>query len=174
MAVRYVFCIIFWCISSFPNQLSHKILLSKNFIHQQPQVMHLVVVNGNENHAILAQQVFGKIEARHHHIQPVAVVLPVFFGVFAEHPFAGHVAVMVLVAHTLLVLFLAFREFIGIDEAVIAGVVRGVYVDHLHLTEVALLQQKFHLILSPIRFFTMNANGLGLGIIGIFKRLFHL
>ena len=50
------------------------------------------------------------------------------------------VIVLVIHSHLLVFFFLRAHEIVGIDE-VVAGVVRRVDVDHLHLAEIALLQQ---------------------------------
>ena len=40
-----------------PDKLRYKIFFPKNFVHQHPQVMHLIIVDADENHAVFAQKI---------------------------------------------------------------------------------------------------------------------
>lgn len=102
--------------------------------------MHLIVVARNEDHAILAQQVPGDVQARQHHRQPVAVIVAVLLAVLAKETFAHQGAVVGQIVDALEVVLLAFLKTVGIDETVRAGVVGRVDVDQLDLAEVRLLQ----------------------------------
>ena len=118
----------------FPGQTRDEILLPKNLIAQQLQLRLFVVVNRNEDHAIVAQQVFGQQQARVHEREPAAVgagavdvfdVVDVVRGVpqLSEH------------------LALAGGEVVAVNEGVVLGVVRRVDVDQLDLAEIAVAQQ---------------------------------
>ena len=66
-------------------------------------------------------------------------------------------AVFVLVVHSHLLVFFFLRahEIVGIDE-IVAGVVRRVNIDHLHLTEIALLQklEDFQIVALDVEIFS--------------------
>ena len=38
-----------------PNEISYEILLSKNLIHQKPEIMHFVIINRNKYHPVFPQ-----------------------------------------------------------------------------------------------------------------------
>ena len=54
MTIRYEFCIIFGRKSSFPNKLSYEIPFSKHLIANLSQILNLIVINRDKNHAILS------------------------------------------------------------------------------------------------------------------------
>ena len=73
------------------------------------------------------------------------MILSVLPAVLAEHSVAKHISLIVFVAYTTHILLAAFSETVGIDERIIAGVVRRVDVYHFHLAEIAFLQHFQHL-----------------------------
>ncbi len=60
--------------------------------------MDFVVVDGNEDHAVIAQEIARQKEPRIHHGKPVGMIMPAVFAVFPEKTFAGHQSRFVLVA----------------------------------------------------------------------------
>ena len=121
--------------SALPNQLRDKILLTKHLIHQQPQVVHLIIVNAHENHAVLAQQLAGQEKARVHHGEPGGVVASAGLRVGGEQ-----IALGVLLAGQLQVGGQRVGVVVGVDK-IVAGVVRWVNVDHLHSAKVGLVEE---------------------------------
>ena len=97
--------------------------------------MHLVIVNTDKNHPVLAQQVAGEKEAGVHHAQPVGVKTTAGLGIgrLLDPLFAHLPGVAQIILEP-------FAVVIGIDEFV-AGVVRRVDIDHLDLAVIRLLQQ---------------------------------
>ncbi len=123
MCLREVASGCLWCVIFLPNQCFNKVSLSENLIHQQAQRRHLVVVDGNEDGAVLAQELLQQNEARIHHRQP-AVVPVQRLAFLADHlaqPLADLRAVDVVV----------------VNPALVAGVVGRVDVDALHLSGIA-------------------------------------
>lgn len=111
--------------------------------------MDFVVINGNEDHAVIPQQVAGKEETGIHHRKPVGVELAVLLAVLPEKSLLRQIPLFVLVANPLQVLFLAFRELVGINEAVVSRIIRRIDVDHLYLAVVRLLQNLQHFQVLP-------------------------
>lgn len=101
-----------------PNDAGNKVLLPKHLITQQLQLRLFVVVNRNEDHAVVAQQVFGQQQARVHEAEPAAVracavdVLDVVDVVGAVAQLRQHFA-------------LFGAEVVAVDEGVALGVVGG-------------------------------------------------
>ena len=114
---------------SSPNTSSHKL----------PEVVDLVVIDADEDHAVLPQQIPREIQPRIHHVQPLGVEAAVGLGVGAELAALG-----VHLAGVLQVGLQALGVVVGVDE-VVAGVVGRVDVDHLDLAQVRLLQELEHL-----------------------------
>ena len=79
---------IIFILTAFPYKLRHKILRPKYLIHQQFEIRRFIVINADKDHAIVTQQIACQIKTRQHHVQPVAVVLAVFFTVGAKCAFA--------------------------------------------------------------------------------------
>lgn len=50
-----------------------KVLLAENLVADLAQVRDLVVVDADEDDAVLSKQVAGQMKARVHHVQPIAV-----------------------------------------------------------------------------------------------------
>src|SRR3989338_9054958 len=86
-----------YILSSFPDKTCYKILLPEYLIHHHPQVVNLIVVNMNEDDAIIKQKVFGKEQTGIHHAEPVAVEVAAVFAVLSEQTFLHQVAFFVLV-----------------------------------------------------------------------------
>ena len=130
---------IIFILTAFPYKLRHKILGPKYLIHQQFEIRRFIVINTDKDHTIVTQQIACQIQTRQHHVQPVAVVLAVFFAIRAKCAFAQHIAFVVFISNALQVFFFGLREFVGVDEGVAAGVVRRVDVDHFDLPKIAFL-----------------------------------
>ena len=66
-----------------------------------------------------------------HHIEPVGMIMPIVFGVFAKrslkHAISFEITLVVCIAHTVSIFFTRFTKFIGINKTVIARVIRRVY-----------------------------------------------
>ena len=54
MTIGNKLCIIFGGICSFPNKLSYEIPFSKHLIANLSQILNLIVINRDKNHAILS------------------------------------------------------------------------------------------------------------------------
>ncbi len=93
-----------------------EIPLAEDFIHQAAQVMEFVVIDADENHAILGQQVAQQFQARGHHAQPFVVAGQVVLAHFAAQPILHQRAVDVVI----------------IGPGFVAGVVGRVDVNALH------------------------------------------
>ena len=106
--------------------------------------MDLVVVDGHENHAVLAQQVAAEVEAGPHHAQPGRVVLAALAGVFLPEVLLVEEAVFVALADGFFVVLAALPVVVRVHEGIGAGVVGRVDVNHLHLAEVAALEHAQH------------------------------
>jgi hypothetical protein len=94
-----------------------------------------VVINTDEDHPVLAQQVPCEVQPRIHHVEPLGVEAAVGVGVGAEA-----MAFSVDLPGVLEVGLQALSVVVGVDE-VVAGVVGRVDIDHLDLAQVRLLQQ---------------------------------
>ena len=72
------------------------------------------------------------------------MVMAAVFAVFApyalKHAVAVQVAFIVFVAHAAGVFCTVFGKFVGVDKAVVAGVVGWVDVNHLHVAGIGFLQ----------------------------------
>ena len=149
-----------------PNELRHKIFFPKYLIHQQPEVVHLIIVNADKDNSIFPQEALCQIEAWHHHIEPVAVVLAVFAAVLVKHFLAGHITLLVFVTHTFQIFFFSLGKLVGIDKRVVARIVWWINVNHFYLAEVTLLKHLQHL-----HVFTLDENVLcGVEINGLSSR----
>ncbi len=100
--------------------------------------MHFVVVDADENHSIVPQQVAGEKQARVHHAEPPGMESPAGLGVGALPD-----ALLAHLPRIAQVVVQPLAVVVGVDELV-AGVVRRVDVDHLDLAVVGLLQQFQH------------------------------
>ena len=54
-------------LSSFPNDSCNKIFLSENFVHHEPKVVNLMVVNTDEDHPVVTQELASEEKTRLHH-----------------------------------------------------------------------------------------------------------
>ena len=65
------------------------IFLPENLIHHRAQAVDFVVVNGDEDGAILGEELFEELEAGPHHAEPFVVALEVValdgVGAFFSH-----------------------------------------------------------------------------------------
>ena len=125
-------------ISLLPNTACNKAFLPKDFIHQHTKVMNFMVVNTNEDNTIFPQQISREIQSRIHHVQPLGVEAAICFGIRAELlPLGVHLPRVLQVG------LQAFGVVVGVDK-IIAGIIRGINVDHLDLAEIRLLQELQH------------------------------
>ena len=109
------------------GQNGEEILLAEDLVHRRPQVMELVVVDGDEDRPVLRQQLPEKLQPRPHHAQPFVVplqILPVHLPV-ALQPLPHQRAVHLVV----------------VGPALIAGVVGRVDIDAFHPPRVARYQR---------------------------------
>ncbi|OQA12582.1 MAG: hypothetical protein BWY63_03724 [Chloroflexi bacterium ADurb.Bin360] len=97
--------------------------------------MNFIVVNTNEDDAVIAKELAREKEARVHHGKPGGVVAPAGLRVAGEQ-----VAGAILLTRELQVARERVAEVIGVDE-VVAGIVGRVNVDHLHTPEVGFEQE---------------------------------
>ncbi len=61
------------CEGLLPKYVSHEISSSKHLIHNDLEIVRLIVVNRHPNRPILRQQVAQQFQARPHHRQPLAM-----------------------------------------------------------------------------------------------------
>jgi hypothetical protein len=112
-------CLIVEVAVSSPNKCRQSPSRPEQFIHQGTKMVYFVIVNRDEDDTILIQKLLQQHQAWVHHRQP-AIVPVQRFAFLADHlaqPAANLWAVHVVV----------------VDPALIAGVVRRVDVDALHL-----------------------------------------
>ena len=107
-----------------PGEHGDEIGGAEDFVEHQPQGVHLVVVDADEQHPVVAQQLPGQHQARIDHVQPGPVTSPFVVG--------GAGAVTATGAEIILV------------QEVAAGVVGRVDVDHLHPLQIAFSQTLEH------------------------------
>ena len=101
---RDTFGIIFRRIVLFPNHVPHKTSSAEHLVAQALQSLLLVVVNGDEDGAVVRQQLAQQDQTGIHHAQPLVVPGEVLAG-FAHHfaqPLQQARVVHVVVVHPLL------------------------------------------------------------------------
>ena len=109
------------------GQNGEEILLAEDLVHRRPQVMELVVVDGDEDRPVLRQQIPEKLQPRPHHAQPFVVplqILPVHLPVALQplpHQWTVHLVI--------------------VGPALVAGVVGRVDIDAFHPSGVARYQR---------------------------------
>ena len=108
-----------------PGEHGDEIGGPEDLVEHQPQGVHLVVVDADEQHHVVAQQLPGQRQAGVDHVQPGAV----------PAPFVTAVGTRAVTA--------AGAEIIVVQE-VAAGVVGRVDVDHLHPLQIAFSQTLEH------------------------------
>lgn len=77
------------------------------------------------------------MQARQHHIEPIAVIMPVFFAVF--HKGTLKFARFVFIAHFLRIIGLAIGKVIFIDK-IVPRVIRRIDINHFHRIKIGFLQ----------------------------------
>ena len=137
MHSSYTFNVIRCSVLLLPYNLRYKILLPKYLIHHQAEVMNFVVIDRNEDNAVLAEQVACQKEAWIHHVQPVAVLVPAGIGAQAVIP--HNVTLIIGDTCLCLVATACLLEVIAVDK-IIASVVGRVDIDHLDLAIIRLVQ----------------------------------
>ena len=125
MAVGDVLSVVFRRESTLPNQLRHKVLLTKDLITDAAQVMLLMVINRDKDHAVFREELSCQREASMDHRAPVGVKARL--GSLVERK---ALARTVDNASCLLKVFSALMKFVLIDE-ICTGVIGRVDVDHL-------------------------------------------
>ncbi len=121
-----------------PNHIRHKILFPEHLVAQDFQVRLLVVIDGDENHAVLGEQFPRKLQARQHHAEPPAVI-----GAAALRVCHQRNAFLVHLPCKFQVVVHRFPVIVGIDK-VLARVVWRIDVDHLDAFRIALAQNPQH------------------------------
>lgn len=74
----------FWIISSrtsFPRKTSHKILLSKYFIHEFAEIVHLMIIDRDEYDSVISEESTSKEQSRVHHREPIRVIASSGFAI---------------------------------------------------------------------------------------------
>ena len=84
------------------------------------------------------------VSLRQHHIQPIAVIMPVFLVVLAKETLAHQLTVIVQFINALEIVSLAFLETVGVNEGIGASVIRRVDINQLDLAEIGFLQRFQH------------------------------
>mgnify|MGYP007068092815 FL=1 len=96
-------------------------------------MLHLVVVDADEDHAVVAQELAGEAEAGVHHRKPLGVESTVRLLIGGEGA-----ALTVDLACAAQVVLQRLGEIVVVDE-IVTGVVGRVDVDHLDLAVIRLL-----------------------------------
>ena len=99
-----------------PHERSDEVLLAEHLVHQQAQPVAFVVVDGDEDRAVVAQQLPQKLQPWQHHAAPLVVPGEVVGVHHLAQPLAHHRRVHVVV----------------VRPAFVADVVRRVDVHALH------------------------------------------
>ena len=123
------------CSSFSPRKDCNKILRAENLIHDQAQVGDLVVVDADEDDAVVAQERARQEQAGVDHVQPVRVEAPAGARVGRERAQR-----LVHLPGAAQVVLGGLAEVVAVDE-VVAGVVGRVDVDHLDTPGVGLLEE---------------------------------
>ena len=100
--------------------------------------MHLVVINGNKDNAILRQQRASHQQSTIYHGAPVRVETAVAVEVAAKA-----IALFVHIASRKILFFDGMGKIIVIHK-VVTRIIRWVNINHLHFTHIALLQEFEH------------------------------
>ena len=108
-----------------PDHTCDEVLLPEHLVHQGPQPVDLVVVDGDEDRAVVAEQLAQQLQARQHHAAPLVVAGQVVAVHDAAQPLLHHRRVHAVV----------------VGPALVAGVVGRVDGDALDLA-VARRQQR--------------------------------
>ena len=109
-----------------PHERADEVVLAEHLVQEQAQPMDFVVVDGDEDRAVVAQQFAQQLQPRQHHAAPLVVAGEVVRVHHLAQPLAGHWRVHVVV----------------VPPALAADVVRRVDVDALHAPVVG-GQQRF-------------------------------
>ena len=144
---KHSFVSIICTLSTVPNQRRLVIARSKNFITYTFEIGIFNIINTNKNRAVLGQQLLQQFQARIHHAQPLVMAAQVL-ALFADRlvqPVPHARVVYVVVIH----------------PALVAGVVRWIYIDALDLPLV--LRQQ---CLQCLQIVAMN-NFVGTAVIGL-------
>ena len=138
-----------------PLDLCDEILFTKDFRAKFAKVIHLVVVDGDENCPVICQEIARQLEARIHHVEPIGMesarglsVGGKFATSFANLPREFEVVSDVVL------------KIVLVNE-VTAGVIRRVDRNHLNFSGVRFLKQLEHLKVVPLnhkitRFFPIH------------------
>ena len=124
-------------------------MCAKHFVTTLFQILLLVIINADKDNTIICQQILCQSEPRIDHIQPVGVETTIALSVL-HHA----VSVFIELSAARKVFLRALSKIVLIHE-VVARVVGRVYVDHLDLAEIGLLQelQHFQIIALDIEIF---------------------
>ena len=77
--IRRNFIVSHSCCKTTPSdEQCYEVFFPEYLIHEAAQVVLLVVVDRNENHAVVGKQVLEQVEARPHHAEPLVVAFQVF------------------------------------------------------------------------------------------------
>ena len=123
------------CSSFLPREASYKIFFPKNLIHYLPQIMDFMVVDGDEYHAIISEEIASEVKTGIHHREPVRVVPTIGFCILYET-----IAVTISLSCRFLIPRPITREVITIDE-IFPRIIRRVDIDHFHLFRVSFLEE---------------------------------
>ena len=99
--------------------------------------MDFVIVDRDEDDAVLAKQITSQEEAWIHHIQPVAMLMPA--GIGAQPVIPHNVTLIIGDARLRLITAACLLEVIIVDE-IITGIVGRINIDHLDLAVIRLVQ----------------------------------
>ena len=99
--------------------------------------MNFVVVDRDEDNAVLAKQVACQKEAWIHHVQPVAVLVPA--GIGAQAIISHNITLIISDARLCIIATACLLEIVVVNE-IITSIVGRVDIDHLNLAIIRLVQ----------------------------------
>ena len=108
-----------------PDCSRQKIILAEHLVHQRTQPVDLIVVDGNEDSAIVPKQLPQQLEAGEHHAAPLVVASQIFAIHDPAQPLPHHGRV----------------DLVVISPTLVAGVVGRIDVDALHLAMIGRQQR---------------------------------
>ena len=102
--------------------------------------MNFIIVDADEDHAVLPQEIPGEVKAGVHHAEPVRMKVAALPGVLSEQILFVEIALIVHLVDPLEIGIFPFGEVVGIDKGIVAGIVRLIDDDDLDFSEIGLLE----------------------------------
>ena len=135
-------------VSLIPDDRPQVVPFAKNLLADLLQVGDLMFVHVDENGAVLRQQVPGQLQPRVYHIQPVRMEPAAALVVPAQ--VKQQIPLRIVLPAGLGKGAVSHGEVVMIDEAVPAGVIGRIDIDHLHFAQIGFPQQLEHIQIIPL------------------------